>query len=175
MPVEAQIQNLVRRAAPAAVDDSAGRHLPLAARPGKGNDVDLVPPRFIRKVGHPAPIRRKAGAAFAELRFEERQGPYKVAPGELWVLGDNRNNSSDSRAWLAGQGDGVPSPNIKGRAMFVWMSFGPDGGVTWDRLFSQVLGKPRLPKGAPAALLENIERCLAQRPPVSQTTPPRPR
>jgi signal peptidase I len=112
---------------------------------------------------------------FEEGRFDERQGPYKVAPGELWVFGDNRNNSSDSRAWFGGQGGGVPSPNIKGRAMFVWMSFGPDGGVTWDRLFSQVLGKPRLPKGAAPALLEGIERCLAQRPPISQTTPPPPR
>jgi signal peptidase I len=110
---------------------------------------------------------------FEEDRSEGRQGPYKAKPGEVWVLGDNRNNSSDSRAWFGYQGGGVPYPNIKGRAMFVWMSFGPHGGVTWDRLFSNVMGKPRLPKGAPSALETGITSCLAERPPVEQTTPPR--
>jgi signal peptidase I len=103
-----------------------------------------------------------------------REGPYKVAPGEVWVLGDNRNNSSDSRAWFGGRGGGVPYRNIKGRAMFVWMSFGADGGITWDRLLVNVMGKPRLPKEAPAELVAGIERCLANRPPIEQTTPPRP-
>jgi signal peptidase I len=107
--------------------------------------------------------------------LEARQGPYTVKPGETWVMGDNRNNSSDSRAWNGGRGGGVPDANIKGRAMFVWLSFGSDGGVTWDRLATNVLGKPRLPKGAPAELLQSIEKCLRERPPLSQTLPPPPR
>jgi signal peptidase I len=105
---------------------------------------------------------------------EPHQGPYKVKPGETWVMGDNRNNSSDSRAWNAGRGGGVPDANIKGRAMFVWLSFGPDGGVTWDRLATNVLGKPRLPKGAPEEILQKIEQCLRERPPPGQTLPPAP-
>jgi signal peptidase I len=109
---------------------------------------------------------------FEEGHSEAKQGPYRVAPGEVWVLGDNRNNSSDSRAWYGGRGGGVPYANIKGRAMFVWMSFGPNGGVTWDRLFTHVLGKPRLPKGAPDELVRAIDKCVAERPPLAQTTPP---
>jgi len=105
---------------------------------------------------------------------EPHQGPYKVKPGETWVMGDNRNNSSDSRAWNGGRGGGVPDANIKGRAMFVWLSFGPDGGVTWDRLATNVLGKPRLPKGAPEEILQSIDKCLRERPPPSQTLPPSP-
>jgi signal peptidase I len=105
---------------------------------------------------------------------EPEQGPYHVQPGETWVMGDNRNNSMDSRAWNNGRGGGVPDANIKGRAMFVWLSFGSDGGVTWDRLATNVLGKPRLPKGAPAELLESIDKCLRERPPPSQTLPPPP-
>lgn len=99
-----------------------------------------------------------------------RQGPYQIKPGETWVLGDNRNNSSDSRAWDGGRGGGVPDANIKGRAMFVWLSFGTDAAVTWDRIFTNVLGRPRLPKDAPDVLVAGIERCLAQRP--AQTLPP---
>lgn len=99
-----------------------------------------------------------------------RQGPYRVKPGETWVLGDNRNNSSDSRAWFGGRGGGVPDANIKGRAMFVWLSFGRDTEVTWDRIFTNVMGDPRLPKGAPEELVQGIARCLTQRP--EQTLPP---
>jgi signal peptidase I len=111
-------------------------------------------------------------ALFEEGHSDANQGPYRVKPGEVWVLGDNRNNSSDSRAWYGGRGGGVPYANIKGRAMFVWMSFGPNGGVTWDRLLVHVLGKPRLPKGAPDELVRAIEKCVAERPPIGQTTPP---
>jgi signal peptidase I len=107
---------------------------------------------------------------YEEGHFEGRQGPYHVKPGEVWVLGDNRNNSSDSRAWYNQRGGGVPYPLIKGRALFVWLSFGVDGGVTWDRLLHNVMGTPTLPKGASAGLVDGIKRCLASRP--GQTLPP---
>jgi len=107
---------------------------------------------------------------FEDVAFTGRQGPYHVKPGETWVLGDNRNNSSDSRAWYGGRGGGVPDANIKGRAMFVWLSFGTDAAVTWDRLFTNVLGRPRLPKEASPELVKGIDRCLSQRP--AQTLPP---
>jgi signal peptidase I len=109
---------------------------------------------------------------FEEDRGEGRQGPYQVKPGEVWVLGDNRNNSSDSRAWFNNRGGGVPFPNFKGRAMFVWLSFGPAGNITPDRLLIDVMGHPRLPAGAPQHILSGIEKCLAERPPLALTTPP---
>ncbi len=112
---------------------------------------------------------------FEEDRSDGRQGDYKVAPEEVWVLGDNRNNSSDSRAWNHGRGGGAPFENIKGRAMFVWLSFGASGGITWDRLLTNVMGRPRLPKEADPALVDGIAKCLASRPPISETTPPPPK
>jgi signal peptidase I len=107
---------------------------------------------------------------FEDGRTDGEQGPYYVKPGETWVLGDNRNNSSDSRAWYHGRGGGVPDANLKGRALFVWW-----GDPLTDRLFVGVMGRPELPKaGATPAILAGINNCLASRPPVSMTTPPPP-
>ncbi len=103
------------------------------------------------------------------------QGPFHAAEQEAWVMGDNRNNSHDSRSWRGGLGGGVPFENIKGRAMFVWMSFGPGGGIAQDRLFVDVMGRPGLPPGQDPALTTALEKCLRERPPVSETTPPPPR
>jgi signal peptidase I len=102
------------------------------------------------------------------------QGPFHVAPGEVWVMGDNRNNSHDSRSWRGGLGGGVPFENIKGRAMFVWMSFGPGGGIAQDRLFVNVVGRPTLPAAQQATLGPALDKCLRERPPKEQTTPPKP-
>jgi signal peptidase I len=100
------------------------------------------------------------------------QGPFRVAKDEAWVMGDNRNNSHDSRSWRAGLGAGVPFENIKGRAMFVWLSFGPGGAFASDRLMVNVMGKPTLPSGY-ESLQPAVDRCLRERP--AQTTPPPPK
>ena len=100
--------------------------------------------------------------------FPEYQGPYFVKPGEVWVMGDNRNNSHDSRMWFGGQGGGVPFENIRGRALFVWLSVS-DSGMDWSREGAPVMGRPRLPPPA-KALEPALDQCLHNRPAV--TNPP---
>ena len=101
---------------------------------------------------------------------DEYQGPFFVKQGEVWVMGDNRNNSHDSRMWFGGQGGGVPFENIRGRALFVWLSVS-DNGVDWSREGAPVMARPRLPPTASGLELP-FEQCLKNRPAV--TSPPAP-
>jgi signal peptidase I len=103
-----------------------------------------------------------------EGRSTGREGPYAVGPGEVWVVGDNRNNSYDSRAWFGGKGGGVKAADLKGRPLFNWLSFKDDGHMEWSRT-GVALAEPRLPPQ-----LQNFtsafQACLSKRP--ANTNPP---
>ena len=60
----------------------------------------------------------------------DNYGPYTVPPDHVFVMGDNRDQSYDSRFWGP-----VPIADIKGQAQVIYWSWdGPDRWVRWERL-----------------------------------------
>lgn len=51
-----------------------------------------------------------------------------VLAGEMFVLGDYRDNSLDSRRWGV-----MPTSSVRGRAEYIWLSISA-GRVDWERI-----------------------------------------
>ncbi|MGE0864410.1 MAG: signal peptidase I [Vicinamibacterales bacterium] len=74
--------------------------------------------------------------------LRRKYGPVTVPDGHYFMMGDNRDDSQDSRFWGF-----LPASYVKGRALFIYWSFdNPDDGsaptsflgVRWDRLLHQI-------------------------------------
>ena len=63
--------------------------------------------------------------------FEPDRLPIKIPPGHVYVMGDHRDRSNDSRNPLIGA---VPSSRIKGKALVIYMSWRNARGSLWDRI-----------------------------------------
>lgn len=75
--------------------------------------------------------------AFQNIKTEIKENGsanYTFKQNYYWLMGDNRQNSADSRFWGY-----VPENHIVGKALFIWMSYDKYGkGIRWERLFNSV-------------------------------------
>ncbi len=111
---------------PVEVSEYPGDNRRLSVRNGKQRTIPFV--RGWRDFDF---FEEQDGEATHLVQYErERErGSFDavVPPGHYLVMGDNRDNSSDSREWGF-----VPFENIKGKAMFVWLPLDKDhGGIRW--------------------------------------------
>jgi signal peptidase I len=89
----------------------------------------------------PDPEGHAAPGEVTDFDVRKNYGPVTVPAGHYFMMGDNRDNSQDSRYWGF-----MPRDYVKGKALFVYFSVNdePGGlsqilsGVRWSRLFHQI-------------------------------------
>ncbi len=77
----------------------------------------------LRRLGYYGPDPKRFPMA-ENCRYSPEGVVCKVPEGHYFMMGDNRDNSQDSRFWGF-----VPDENIVGKAFFVWMNFGNLGRI----------------------------------------------
>ena len=97
-----------------------------------GQPLDEPYVHFLEPPGNHSSISEETS-----VDVRERYGPVTVPADQYFMMGDNRDNSQDSRYWGF-----MPRDYVKGKALFVYFSYGetPEGStsVRWARILHQI-------------------------------------
>lgn len=98
-----------------------------------GDTVKMVNKKlYINGIEVPDPhaVYTEESALSGEVQKRDNFGPVTVPKGALFVLGDNRDRSLDSRFWGF-----VPLEDVRGKAFIIYWSWDSQGTtVRWNRL-----------------------------------------
>ena len=101
---------------------------------GKGRGADATGATLLTEElpGRAHPVLERDDLPY----FFQGEGEWTVPQGQYFVMGDNRDNSEDSRFWPM---HFLPEANLRGKAFLIWMHWDRSaGGVDFDRIGDRI-------------------------------------
>jgi signal peptidase I len=105
---------------------------PIGKYIGEGSGRDMTGAEHLRE--RLGPVEHEILRRPTSFMLPRSEGAWTVPEGAYFVMGDNRDNSEDSRFWGF-----VEERHLVGRAFFIWMNWdGKAGGVDFSRVFTRI-------------------------------------